>query len=132
VSKYGRKNIGIKISAQGIQGSANGIPDMYVLWRKILLNNCIQITYHRTLSMTVIHLVGTIHCLTGGVIRQVISLCTYFHTVETYCVSDGVNLQRNTTCTYFHPSEIPSICQMILIVTWLQCILTYSIVQSPS
>jgi len=56
---------------------------MYVLWRKILLNTCIQIICHRTLSMTVIHLVGTIHCLTGGAIRHVFSLCTYFHTEET-------------------------------------------------
>lgn len=81
MSKYGRKNLGIKIYVQGLQGFANGTLDIYVLWRKILLN--IQIIYHRAISMTVIDLLGTIHCLTGGVIRQVISLCTYLHTEET-------------------------------------------------
>jgi len=42
-----------KFKVQRLQSSANTTPDMYVIWRKIVLNN--QIIYHRTLVMTVIH-----------------------------------------------------------------------------
>jgi hypothetical protein len=73
-------------------------PNMYVLWRKIVLNN--QIICHRTLSMTVIHLVVTTHFMTGGAIRQVISLCTYFHIEEALITCQMALIVRGTT--YIH------------------------------